>query len=192
MRYNRTTYTLRDKIAIGFAGGGLLLLFLLFIFGPLVINYLGWKQMNALFEGEGMQMSGEEPVIKRPYIVYGRDNKGDWQEDYEIYNTELIKGDGHSDMLKNARTCVFLWADTEDQVQSSQYYWTGTLNDARFCPVYMRVIDRENGIRYADIEIGVAPIVDLEKDKFTYSLYNPHDSWTTFDMDEWLAEHLEK
>ena len=95
-------------------------------------------------------------------------------------------------MLKDARTCVFLWADTEDQVQSSQYYWTGTLNNARFCPVYMRVIDRETGIRYADIEIGVAPIVDLEKDRFTYSLYNPHDSWTTFDMDEWLAEHWEK
>ena len=90
MRNNKTTYTLRDKIAIGFAGGGLLLLFLLFIFGPLVINYLGGKQMNALFEGKGMEISDAEAVIKRPYIVYGRDNKGDWQKDYEIYNTELM------------------------------------------------------------------------------------------------------
>ena len=192
MRNNKTTYTLRDKIGIGFVCSMFLLLFLLFTVGPLLVNYLGRKQMNALFEGEGMELSSAQSTVKCPYIVYGRDNKGDWHEDYEIYNTELITGDGHSDMFKDARTCVFIWADTEDQTQSSQYYWTGTLNDARFCPVYMRIIDHETGIRYADIEIGVAPIVDLEKDKFTYSLYNPHDSWTTFDMDEWLAEHWEK
>ena len=182
----------RDKIGIGVVCGLFLLLILFFTVGPVVTANLGRSQMNRLFEGEGMARSDAEPVLKRPYIVYGRDNKGQWQFCHSVYNTQLVLDAGLTDALKDSRACVFVWADTENQIQSSEYYWSGTLNDARFCPVYMRLIDREAGIRYADIKLGAAPIADGDKDEYTYSLYNPNNAWTAFDLDGWLAKHWEK
>ena len=192
MKSSNKKWTVGQIVGLSVTGFLFLLLVLFFTVGPVVTSSLGRSRMNQRFEGKGMAISDAEPVLKRPYIVYGMDNKGEWQFAHSIYNTRLTTDAGITDRLKDARTCVFIWADTNDRSRSGSYEWSGTGNDAWFCPVYMRVSDAEAGVRYADIPLGDVPLADhADADEYTYSLYNPKNDWTTFDLDGWLAAHWE-
>ena len=158
------------------------------------------RAMQALFDDDTLARSDAEPVIKRPYTVYGMNNDRYvdrmWEYRLNISDTALVTDAGITESVKDARTCVFVWPDPEDATRSSKYYW-GTAStydhDAWFCPVYMTVIDREAGIRYAVIHLGSVPLRERTRTYGHYSgdLYDPDLEWCTFDLDSWLATHWE-
>lgn len=109
--------------------------------------------MYELFHDKTLSQSDKAPVIKRPYTVYGLGNDFKWEYRKDIDDDALLLDEGITETVKDARTCIFIWADSEEKKKSDEYYWGvngGYDHDAYFSPVYMTVIDQENKVRYSD------------------------------------------
>ena len=154
------------------------------------------KAMYELFYDTDLIQSDEPPVIKRPYTVYGLNNDSKWEYRKDIDADALLLDEGITETVKDARTCIFIWADSNTKKKSEEYYWSvnGAYDhDAYFSPVYMTVIDKENKVRYDDIEIGNTPKSSGNKLKSGHSmkLYQTGKEWSTFDFENWLPDHWE-
>ena len=117
--------------------------------------------MYELFHDKTLSQSDKAPVIKRPYTVYGLGNDFKWEYRKDIDDDALLLDEGITETVKDARTCIFIWADSEEKKKSDEYYWGvngGYDHDAYFSPVYMTVIDQENKVRYSDKKIGTTPM----------------------------------
>lgn len=158
--------------------------------------------VKALFEDKALTESDAEPVVKRPFALYGQENERllfDWNWDYRAHvsGTALLDDAGLTDQIKDARTCIYVWTDIQGAEKSKVYEWVDSKGishaDAWFCPVYMTVIDREDGVRYADIQLGSVPMAEHSKygGRYHGDLYNSEKAWSTFDLDGWLAAHWE-
>ena len=155
------------------------------------------KRINSsaaqkLFSNRELTESSADPVVKIPYTVYGRDKEWNWQYKGSLYDTDLISHEGITETVRKARTCIFVWADASQAKKSDTYVWGSgnrKVSDAWFCPVYMTVIDREEGIRYSDIKLGTVPLADRFSGKYSGLLYQTKCS--TFNLDGWLKTHLE-
>ena len=158
------------------------------------------RRASALFNDETLVSSSAEPIIKRPYTLYTQvyglySYVWGWEYNGRVYGTDLTKDEGLTDQVKKARTCVYIWADVMDGKKSNDYRWEGSLSQgAWFAPVYMTVIDREDGLRYADIKLGTVPLEYKSNygGRYYRSLFNPDNEWSTFDLDGWLATHWEQ
>ena len=114
---------------------------------------LNEQAAQKLYRNTALTQSSEAPVIKRPYTVYGRKSTNTWTYKGGISGTKLITDAGITESVKKARTCVLVWADTSQMKKSEKYVWGNGQRkdrDAYFCPVYMTVIEREDGVRYDD------------------------------------------
>ena len=160
------------------------------------------EAVKALFDDKTLTASTAEPVVKRPYALYTQEYRHElitdtwnWEYNGRVYDIDLIRDEGLTDQVKDARTCVYIWADMMDAEKTNEYYWEGAPgNGAWFAPVYMTIIDRENGVRYADIQLGSVPLEYQSKThggRYHKSLFNPGNDWSTFDLDGWLATHWE-
>ncbi len=149
-----------------------------------------------MVDDSGLSESSETPVIKRPYTVYGYSNDLKWEYRKDISADALLKDEGITENVKDARTCIFIWADYEQKKKSEEYYWSvngGYDHDAYFSLVYMTIIDQESRIRYDDIEIGSTPMSGRNRRDYKHSmdLYRTDKEWSTFDFDNWLRTHWE-
>ena len=153
------------------------------------------RLMYELFNEQDLTLSSEPPVVKKPYTVYGLGNDYKWGYCSDIRSDALLENDGITEKVKDARTCIFIWADSSEKNLSSDYYWDGNggYEDACFSPVYMTVIDREAGIRYEDIPLGSTPMSSGNRQigKHSMELYEEGKEWSTFDFDGWLPAHME-
>lgn len=154
------------------------------------------KAMYELFHDETLSQTDKPPVIKRPYTVYGLSNDFKWEYRKDIDDDALLLDEGITETVKDARTCIFIWADSEEKKKSDEYYWgvNGSYDhDAYFSPVYMTVIDQENRVRYDDIKIGTTPMSgkSRQSSKHSMKLYDKNQEWSTFDFKSWLPMHWE-
>ena len=153
------------------------------------------RAAKALFESQELTLSDDRAVVKRPFTLYSRGNDRQWKYRDHVYDTVLVTDEGLTEKVKEARTCIFVWADVSDSKKSDEYVWASgntKVKDAYFCPVYMTVVDREDGIRYGDIKIGAVPLSDTVRGKYSGSLYRTGDgSFYTLDLDTWAGTHWE-
>ena len=147
----------------------------------------------AIFRGDNTVPTDAEPLIRRPYTVYGKSTNGTWVYKEGVRGTDLVTNENITPSLSEARTCVLIWPDTANSKKSDRYYWgtnTTRSHDAYFCPVYMTIIDRETGLRYADIKLGSVPTTGGKYSTgYSGPLYSPDKEWSTFDLDSWLSTH---
>ena len=153
------------------------------------------RAAQSLFSSRELKESDESPVVKIPYTVYGRDREstGKWKFKEGLYDTELITHEGITDKVRKARTCILVWPDLSQSKKSNTYVWSDgnrKVRDAWFCPVYMTVIDREEGIRYKDTRLGEVALSSPYSVKYSGLLYKSR--WSTYGVDAWLDNHLEK
>ena len=204
MNQNKSSEKLGKVFLIGF---GVILLAIV-VFSWLHASLPKWaaernqKAVKALFDDKTLAESDGEPVLKRPCALYVQEPGRtmilwDWDFAQHMVGTELLADPGLTETVNDARTCVYIWADGQSATKSDTYEWVGRgVNDhydAWFAPVYMTVIDREDGMRYADIKLGDVPLAERSKYAARYSgdIYNPEKAWSTFDLDGWLATHWE-
>lgn len=156
---------------------------------------LNEQAAQKLYRNTELTQSSEAPVIKRPYTVYGRKSTNTWKYKGGISGTKLITDAGITESVKKARTCVLVWADTSQMKKSEKYVWGNGQRkdrDAYFCPVYMTVIDREDGVRYDDIKLGTVPLQYQYSSKIAGTLYSSGSGFSSFSLDVWLDGHWEK
>ena len=150
----------------------------------------------ALFRDTALTASEAEPVIRKPYTVYGQKNDGTWAYRAEAAGAELLAGPDITENVADSRTCLLIWLDIDARKKSDKYYWKSGqayAGDAYFAPVYLTVIDREKGIRYADVKLGVTPLTGGNKYSRKHSgyLYSQGGKWSELDLDEWFKKHVE-
>ena len=170
---------------------GTLLLLAVIVPVTLGIVHRDQRARSRLFNNRRLTETEEEPVIRTPYTVCTLENDGTWAYPGNVLNTVLRYGEGITERVQDSRTCIFIWAAPEEREVSRDFAWEND-EEIWFAPVYMTVIDREEKIRYADIRIGITPMVDEKTYSPRYPLYSPENPWNTFDMDAWYYEHLEK
>ena len=198
-----------EKAGKAFIIGFVVILLAIVVFSWLHASLPKWaaernqKAAKALFDDKTLAQSDGEPVVKRPFALYCQEPERtmilwDWDYGQHLRGTALLTDAGLTDRVQDARTCVYIWADGANASKSTAYDWVDTSDnshyDAWFAPVYMTVIDRETGTRYADIQLGGVPLSYHSKyaAKVSGDLYNPEKAWSTFDLDGWLATHWEQ
>ena len=156
------------------------------------------KTLNTLFEDTELKDGGASPRIKRPYTVYERKGNGqEWKysgmasetpesiaESYPV----LFRDEGITAETGDARTLVFIWTDISLKDRTNSVYWSSG-ETAFYCPVYMTVIDREEGLRYQDIQIAS---VVATRNEIRGSLYSKHAgeyNKPSIDLDQWANNH---
>ena len=77
--------------------------------------------MYELFHDKTLSQSDKAPVIKRPYTVYGLGNDFKWEYRKDIDDDALLLDEGITETVKDARTCIFIWADSEEKKKSDEY-----------------------------------------------------------------------
>ena len=167
----------------------IIVLGILFVLGSaygIFISKGGVQNLRAkrLFNSTTLTESTDRPVVKVPYTVFEQDEKGIWRFCYRgaEYDDDAIKS-----RINAARTCVFVWADTDHPRFSDKEWksWGGGATRARCCTTYITVIDREGGVRYEDVELGEAYFEPGINSKLATPLY----ASSNFDLGDWIDRH---
>ena len=163
------------------------------------------NEISALYEDTSLTASFGKPIIKAPYAVYGLSNDMTWDSGGHIDCDALLSADrGLTDSFQDARTVVYVWTDTADETKVNGYYWGSSTvysGDVWASPVYMTVIDRQDGVRYGKVRVGSVPLsrrAAVKRDgtvtrpgAYNGLLIRDDPDWTTLDMEEWMDAHME-
>ena len=178
---------------------GCVLAVVLAVFAGVMIDG-GWDRMQAkrVFGDASLTPSEAAPVVKAPFTVYALANRGGWRYGELVQDTSLFERPDITKSVTKSRTCLFLWPDVSDVRRSGEVWGVASgagyrkYRDAFFCPVYMTVVDREDGIRYKDVYVGLAPLDPDDIRKTATLLVFDTGNYSKINLAWWIDARLEK